>query len=174
MTETRSTQKSHNGSCLVTSPNHSPKKNAEQITLGWSWHTHKKAIKSISEVEIIGRLNFFETTHFRIVHLCKERESILSGAISPFGNQGWQNNGENSLCKLQYINSDLLPAGSAPSEIAQALYVCQLGKTYTLFSCLPSFLYLLLALQQKVKEKKNYWRRPWKKSLPNIPDIFSA
>lgn len=135
--------------------------------------THKKAIKSISEAEIICRLNFFETTHFRIVHLCKE-ESILSGAISPFGNQGWQNNGENSLCKLQYIKSDLLPAGSVPSEIAQALYVCQLGKTYTPFSCLPSFLYLLLALQQKEKEENFTWRRPWKKSFQNIPDIFSA
>lgn len=76
MTETKSAQRSHNSSCLVTSPNHSPKKCKTNYIRVKLTHT-KTSRNNISETEIIGRLNFLKTTHFRIVHLCKERTFYL-------------------------------------------------------------------------------------------------
>lgn len=171
VTETKSTQRSHNDSCTVTSPNHSPKKCKTNYIRVKLTYTHTKTRNSISETEIIGRLNFLKNTHFRIVYLCKDRTFYLK-PFSPL-----ETKADRTMGRIPFANynilSDLLPAGSVPSEIGQAFYVCQLGKTYTLFSCLPSFLYLLLALQQKVKEE-NFTEGDHETSFPNIPHIFSA
>lgn len=68
------------------STNSFTKKNAKQIIFMPKLTLKKKAINSISETDITGRLNFSKTARFRILHRCEEQAFYLV-LFSPVGSK---------------------------------------------------------------------------------------